>query len=48
MFSVEELAKKKGLKMAQVAAAWSLSKSSITAPIVGSTKLDNLKEVVCE
>lgn len=43
---VEELAKKKGLKMAQVAAAWSLSKSAITAPIVGSTKLDNLKEVV--
>lgn len=42
--SVEELAKKKGVKMAQIAAAWSLKR--VTAPIVGTTKIDNLKEMI--
>jgi len=41
---VEELAKKKGVKMAQIAVAWSLKK--VTAPIVGTTKLENLKEAI--
>jgi len=41
---VEELAKKKGVKMAQIAVAWSLKK--VTAPIVGTTKLENLKEMI--
>jgi len=41
---VEELAKKKGVKMAQVAVAWSLKR--VTAPIVGTTKLQNLKEMI--
>jgi len=41
---VEEVAKKKGVKMAQIATAWSLKR--VTAPIVGSTKLENLKEMI--
>lgn len=45
-FSVEELAKKKGMKMAQVALAWSLKR--VTAPIVGTTKIQNLKEMIGE
>lgn len=44
--SVEEIATKRGLKMAQVATAWVLSKPEVTAPIVGSTKLANLQEVI--
>ena len=44
--SVEELAKKKGVKMAQIAVAWSLKR--VTAPIVGTTKLQNLKETIGE
>lgn len=30
----------------QVALAWSLSCDVVTAPIVGSTSLDNLKELI--
>jgi aryl-alcohol dehydrogenase-like predicted oxidoreductase len=41
---VEAIAKKKGVKMAQIAIAWSLTK--VTAPIVGTTKLENLKEMI--
>jgi predicted oxidoreductase len=44
--SVEELAKEKGVKMAQIAVAWSLKR--VTAPIVGTTKLENLKEMIGE
>jgi aryl-alcohol dehydrogenase-like predicted oxidoreductase len=40
------LAKKKGVKMAQIAIAWSLKR--VTAPIVGTTKLENLKEMIGE
>jgi aryl-alcohol dehydrogenase-like predicted oxidoreductase len=43
-FSVEELAKKKGVKMAQIAVAWSLKR--VTAPIVGTTKIENMKEMI--
>jgi len=46
LLSVEELAKKKGVKMAQIAVAWSLKR--VTAPIVGTTKLQNLKETIGE
>ncbi|CAK5274675.1 unnamed protein product [Mycena citricolor] len=42
---VEELAKKKGKTMAQIALAWVLAKDVVTAPIVGSTSLDNLHEL---
>jgi len=41
---VEEIANKKGVKMVQIAIAWSLKK--VTAPIVGTTKLENLKEMI--
>lgn len=42
--SVEELAKKHNVKMAQIAFAWSTKK--VAAPIIGTTKLDNLKEMI--
>lgn len=32
--------------MAQVSVAWSLSKEGVTAPIVGTTSLDNLKDII--
>ncbi|KAG6879268.1 hypothetical protein C0992_003942 [Termitomyces sp. T32_za158] len=43
---VEELAKKKNLSMAQIAVLWSLSKDGVTAPIVGTTRLKNLEELI--
>jgi len=43
---VEEIAKKKGISMAQVATAWSLSKDGVTAPIVGTTSLKNLEDII--
>ncbi|KAI0948812.1 hypothetical protein AcV7_009457 [Taiwanofungus camphoratus] len=43
---VEQVAKKKGIRMAQVAIAWALSKPGVTAPIVGTTSLDNLKDII--
>ncbi|KIP03480.1 hypothetical protein PHLGIDRAFT_110830 [Phlebiopsis gigantea 11061_1 CR5-6] len=43
---VAELAQKKGLTMAQVALAWVLAKDGVTAPIVGTTQLANLQEIL--
>lgn len=43
---VEELAKKRNLSMAQISLAWTLSKEVVTAPIIGSTSLDKLKELI--
>ncbi|KAF8748706.1 aldo kereductase [Rhizoctonia solani] len=43
---VEEVAKSKGISMAQVAIAWSLSKDGMTAPIIGTTNLQNLEDIV--
>jgi len=43
---VEELAGKKGCSMAQIALAWIMAKDGVTAPIVGTTSLDNLKELI--
>ncbi|OCH87248.1 aryl-alcohol dehydrogenase [Obba rivulosa] len=43
---VEEVAKKRGISMAQVAIAWILAKPGVTAPIVGTTSLENLKDIV--
>lgn len=34
--------------MAQVAIAWVLSKSGVSAPIVGSTSLANLEDIISE
>ncbi|QRW01467.1 aldo/keto reductase family protein [Ceratobasidium sp. AG-Ba] len=43
---VEALAKSKGASMAQIALAWCLSKDPVSAPIVGTTNLDNLQDLV--
>ncbi|KAF9501764.1 Aldo/keto reductase [Pleurotus eryngii] len=43
---VEEIAKKKGVGMAQISVAWSLSKDGVSAPIVGTTSLKNLEEMI--
>ena len=32
--------------MAQIAIAWVLSKDGVTAPIVGTTNLNNLKDII--
>ena len=45
-YRVEEIAKAKGITMAQVALAWILSKDGVSAPIVGTTNLDNLKDIL--
>ncbi|KAJ7285736.1 aryl-alcohol dehydrogenase [Mycena rebaudengoi] len=43
---VEEISKKKGATMAQIALAWVMSKDGVTAPIVGTTSLENLRELI--
>ncbi|KAJ7774942.1 NADP-dependent oxidoreductase domain-containing protein [Mycena metata] len=43
---VEEISKKRGVSMAQLALAWVMAKDGVTAPIVGSTSLDNLNELL--
>ncbi|KAG8712316.1 hypothetical protein FRC11_000482 [Ceratobasidium sp. 423] len=43
---VEALAKKKNLTMAQVALAWVMSKDQVSAPVMGTTNLSNLEELV--
>ena len=45
-YSVEELANKKGVSMAQISIAWMLSKDGVSAPIVGSTNLKNLEDII--
>lgn len=41
---VEEVAKQKGCSMAQISIAWTLTK--VTAPIFGTTSLNNLQEMI--
>jgi aryl-alcohol dehydrogenase-like predicted oxidoreductase len=43
---VEELSKKRGVPMTQIALAWLLSKPDVTSPIVGATKPHHLKDAV--
>jgi aryl-alcohol dehydrogenase-like predicted oxidoreductase len=43
---VEELADEHGMKMAQIALAWILSKDAVDAPIVGTTSLEHLEDAV--
>jgi len=45
--AVAAIAKKRNVSMAQVVIAWSLSKPFVTAPIVGTTSMDKLKDL-CE
>jgi 1-deoxyxylulose-5-phosphate synthase len=44
--AVADLAARRGANMAQVALAWLLAKSAITAPIVGATKPEQLDDAV--
>ncbi|KAJ2916929.1 hypothetical protein MD484_g3520, partial [Candolleomyces efflorescens] len=43
---VEEIAKRLNVSMAQVALAWVLSRPGVTAPIVGTTSLENLYDLL--
>jgi len=43
---VEEVAKKRGASMAQISLAWILTKEAVSAPVVGATSLDKLKELI--
>ncbi|KAG2018810.1 hypothetical protein CC2G_008200 [Coprinopsis cinerea AmutBmut pab1-1] len=44
--SVESIAKKRGVSMAQVALAWVMSKPGVSAPIVGTTSVDKLYDLL--
>lgn len=44
--AVAEIAKERGVPRAQIALAWVLSKSEISAPIIGATKLHHLDDAV--
>ena len=41
---VEEISKNRGISMAQVSLAWSLT--HVTAPVVGSTSIRNLEDLI--
>jgi aryl-alcohol dehydrogenase (NADP+) len=43
---VAELARRRGVKPAQIALAWLLAKPGVTAPIVGASKMPQLDEAV--
>jgi len=43
---VEEISKKRGISMAQVGLAWILTKEGVSAPIVGTTSLTNLEDLI--
>jgi aryl-alcohol dehydrogenase-like predicted oxidoreductase len=47
IFRTEEIAKKNNLTMAQTTLAWVMAKPSVVAPIVGTTSLKNLEELIC-
>lgn len=44
--AVGKIAEKRGISMAQAALAWSLSKPYVTAPIIGSTRMEALDELI--
>ncbi|KAJ7261974.1 NADP-dependent oxidoreductase domain-containing protein [Mycena rebaudengoi] len=43
---IEELAKKRGVSMAQIALAWSMCTNGVTAPIIGTTSLQKITDSV--
>lgn len=43
---IEEIAKKRGVSMAVVAVAWSLSKPFMTSPILGMSKKERVDEAI--
>jgi aryl-alcohol dehydrogenase-like predicted oxidoreductase len=44
--TVAEIASARGVPMAQVALAWVVGKSAVTAPIVGATKVHHIDDAV--
>jgi aryl-alcohol dehydrogenase-like predicted oxidoreductase len=46
MKRVMEISTKKSAKPAQIAIAWLLSKKEVTAPIIGTSKVEHLEEFV--
>jgi aryl-alcohol dehydrogenase-like predicted oxidoreductase len=44
--TLERVAERRGVPMAQVALAWLLSKPGVVAPIIGATKLDHIDSAV--
>ena len=44
--SVQKIAEKRGVTNAQIALAWMLSKSHITAPIIGASKMEHLNQAI--
>ncbi|KAG8929104.1 hypothetical protein FRC01_004868 [Tulasnella sp. 417] len=43
---IAQIADKRGVSMGQIAIAWLLSKPFVTAPIIGSTSIEKLKDLV--
>ncbi|KAJ7167137.1 Aldo/keto reductase [Mycena crocata] len=43
---VEELAKKRGVSMAQIALAWSMGKDGVIAPIIGTTSTEKITDSI--
>ncbi|CAE6413088.1 unnamed protein product [Rhizoctonia solani] len=43
---LEQIAKNRGISMSQVAIAWGLSKDVVTAPVIGTTSLQNLEDSI--
>ncbi|KIO16384.1 hypothetical protein M407DRAFT_232521 [Tulasnella calospora MUT 4182] len=43
---IAQIAEKRGVSMGQIGVAWLLSKPFVTAPIVGSTSIDKLKDLI--
>ncbi|KAF8803249.1 Aldo/keto reductase [Phlegmacium glaucopus] len=43
---VEKIAKAKGVSMAQLSLAWIMSRDGVSAPIVGTTSLENLYDLL--
>jgi aryl-alcohol dehydrogenase (NADP+) len=42
----EEIARRRGVKPAQIAMAWLLGKPGVTAPVVGATSVEHVEEAV--
>ncbi|KAK2459344.1 hypothetical protein APHAL10511_008637 [Amanita phalloides] len=45
---VQEIAKNKDISMVQVALAWIMASDAVTVPIVGTSSVDNLKDIIKE
>ncbi|KAI0365127.1 Aldo/keto reductase [Pilatotrama ljubarskyi] len=43
---VEEIAKRKGVSMAQISTAWLLAKEGVTAPVIGPSSIEKLEDLL--